>query len=119
MSEIERGQFGEPWEPEERHRPLGRGMLGHNLDVDGHPLTLIGDYVERRHRDRAIACVNALDGMRPEGLAAVLALLPRALAAVRHGIAYPQQSDWLYIARALTDLDGLLAGLMGKEETHD
>ena len=69
-----KGENGEPWEAEELSMPpedcTGGGILAMRPPTKQHidELVWIGDFEERRDRDRAIACVNALDGKNPEAL---------------------------------------------------
>ena len=73
--DTDKGKHGEPWEPwdeeieggivAQREKP--RPVIG--------PTYYIGDFENMAHRDHAIACVNALDGLVPEALAEVIAAL--------------------------------------------
>ena len=63
----ERGKYGEPW---------SEGVSGSSFVVsfDGMDVRPIGYIANARQRGRAIACVNALDGMDPAAVAEVLTM---------------------------------------------
>lgn len=59
------GGYGEPWSDE-----YGPDQLEYILDSTGEAVgAFYGDYEKR---DRAIACVNALDGLNPDKLPVLL-----------------------------------------------
>ena len=110
---YEKGQFGEPW----RQEPRTQGctcegdctceLIGSMIVDDKHPLPIAESYV---HRDRlfarAVACVNALDGLNPEAVKKIAEWWRR----VRDKMAHPSE---------LATLNAFLDQLIGADDVDN